>query len=61
MIARYETKVGPKGRNIDYAKPVTVYASSVAEANTKAVQLGWSGDGRDAVVWTLSVEEILHE
>lgn len=58
MSARYETKVGPKNRNVEYATPVVVYAENRRSAISRAIDIGWAGDARDAQVWVLSVEEI---
>lgn len=58
MTAEYKTKVHARNRNSDYGIPVTVYAENRQEAINKAVDIGWNGYRRDALVTVLSVQEV---
>lgn len=58
VLTRYRTKVHAHNRNSDYGIPVDVFATSKREAVDRAIDLGWAGDRRDALVTVLSVEQI---
>jgi len=55
--ARYVLKIGPAGRNSDYAKEVTVIAENYDEAQTKAVVLRGS-TFRNSNIWLVRFDEI---
>ena len=56
--AKYKTLVHARNRNSDYGIPVDVYAPNWQEAVNRAVDIGWSGNSRDARVTILSVEDV---
>lgn len=58
-LAKYKTLVHARSRNSDYGIPVSVYAPNRQAAVDRAVDIGWSGHGRDAQVTVLSVEDVL--
>lgn len=57
-MAKYNTLVYPSNRHSGYGKPVAVYATSAQCAINRAVDIGWGGNGRDARVKIVSVEDI---
>lgn len=56
--SKYSMLIGPSNLNSDYAKPVTVYATSRSEAISRGVEIGFSGRSHDARVWIRNVEDL---
>lgn len=60
ILTRYRVKVHASNRNSDYGVPVEVYASSQPEAVVRAIDVGWSGNRRDARVTVLDIVQECH-
>lgn len=58
MTARYHVKVHARNRHAGLGIPVTVYADNRRQATRRAIEIGWSGEPRDAVVTVLSVDDM---
>lgn len=57
-LAKFHVLVHARNRNSDYGSPLTIIAATRQDAVNRAVELGWSGHPRDAVVTIQRVEDV---
>lgn len=57
-LAKFHVLVHARNLNSDYGSPLTIIAATRQDAVNRAVDLGWSGHPRDAVVTIQRIEDI---